>query len=266
MLRQLLSSVCLSVLALVAAGPAGCSGPDTTSEGAMQSAAGSGAGKADSMAGGGGGNSDSSGTTGGAAGAADAAGASMGGNAGVPSDAGEAGLGGAGGGNGCLPLVEEQPLSKGVHVTTCSAIDYATNPPSSGQHYPVWAAFGAYDFPLPRGFWVHNLEHGAVVVTYNCPAGCADEVAAATAWLATLSADSTCSAGPPRVLLVPDPKLDVRWAASSWGFTLRSGCFDAAAFSDFYSSHVGKPIAPEAPLCGAGVNFRDPSTDACGAR
>lgn len=200
---------------------------------------------------------------------------SPGGVAGEPTAAaGETSLGGAAGGDGnlgaggagaCKIAVAEQALAPGNHVTLCSDVTYATNPPSSGNHYGVWADFGVYDFALPRGFWVHNLEHGAVVVTYNCPGGCADEVAAATAWLGKLTVDAACPGGTPRALLVPDPKLDVRWAASSWGYTLRSDCFDAEAFGAFYTAHAGMPPAPEIPVCSTGTNFRDPKNDACGA-
>jgi hypothetical protein len=195
-------------------------------------------------------------------------------NGGQTSATGGAVLGGAGGGAGdtggaggataCDIQVAEQPLAAGIHVTACSDVTYATNPPSSGPHYPVWADYGVYDFALPRGFWVHNLEHGSVVVTYHCPDGCADEVAAAATWLAGLEPDPSCPSGPARVLLLPDPLLDVRWAASSWGYTLRAGCFDAAAFTSFYTAHAGKSPAPEALVCSAGADFRDPANDACG--
>jgi len=172
---------------------------------------------------------------------------------------------GAGGAGACDAVVEEHEIAVGVHVTTCSEIQYATNPPSSGQHYPIWADFGEYDFPLPRGFWVHNLEHGAVVVSYNCPDGCADEVAQASAWLAELAPDASCPAGPPRVLIVPDPELDVRWAASAWGFTLRAECFATEAFTDFYLAYAGAGTAPEAFVCTPGNDLRAPDADVCGA-
>ena len=183
---------------------------------------------------------------------------------GAAGEGGETTLG-AGGASDCAPVVQQQALSIGNHVAACSDVVYATNPPSSGEHYPIWADFGVYDFALPRGYWVHNLEHGAVVVTYNCPNGCKEDVARATAWLAQLLPDAACPAGRPRVLLVPDPKLDAAWAASSWGFTLRASCFDAAAFSDFYLSHAGQPLAPEAGLCGAGTDFRAAGANTCGA-
>lgn len=165
----------------------------------------------------------------------------------------------------CHAVVEERSLAIAEHIVACTPIDYATNPPSSGQHYSTWADFGVYDFALPRGYWVHNLEHGAVVVTYHCADGCSADLAAAKAWLSQLAPDATCSAGPARVLLVPDPLLDVAWAASSWGFTLRADCFDAQVFTDFYAQHVGQPTAPEATLCGTGVDFRTEGSETCGA-
>ncbi len=237
------------------------------------SAAGSDSGAGQSAAGAGAGTEQSGGAAG-AAGAGSAIGGASSGAGGDSSSggdvsqvAGAAGTGEVGAGGSpatCDALEEEHELAVGVHVATCSGVLYDTNPPSSGPHYPVWADFGVYDFPLPRGFWVHNLEHGAVVVTYNCPDGCEDEVSEASAWLAELVPDASCSAGPPRVLIVPDPELDVRWAASSWGFTLRADCFDAAAFSAFYVAHVGQPIAPEGFLCSTGTDLRAPGAETCG--
>ncbi|HVJ15023.1 MAG TPA: DUF3105 domain-containing protein [Polyangiaceae bacterium] len=190
---------------------------------------------------------------------------SQAGGAGGSSGSSEPGTAGSGGGGACNVEVTQEVLAPGTHVALCSEVTYATNPPSSGSHYPTWADFGVYDFPLPRGFWVHNLEHGAVVVSYNCPTDCAAEVAAASAWLYQLSPDASCPTGAPRVLLVPDPELDVRWAASSWGFTLRADCFDDAAFSDFYVAHAGQSPAPEAAVCSAGPDLRVPNAEVCGA-
>jgi hypothetical protein len=124
-----------------------------------------------------------------------------------------------------------------AHVTACSEISYATNPPCVGPHYGTWAAFQNYDEPIPRGFWVHSLEHGAVVITYSCE-DCQDEVAAAKQMITELPVDPLCSAPVERrVILAPDPRLDTRWAASAWGFTLTSECFEPEIFSAFAISH-----------------------------
>jgi uncharacterized protein DUF3105 len=143
-----------------------------------------------------------------------------------------------------------------THVSVCSDVSYADNPPAGGNHYPNWAAFESYSFPVPRGFWVHDLEHGAIVFSYSCDAsseGCAQEVAQVQALIDALPADPACSAGTPRrVVLTPDPLLDVRWGVSAWGFTLRADCVDQPRFEQFYLNHVGR--GPE-DLCNPGTDF-----------
>lgn len=266
LLRALPLCLGLSSLFLV---PAACSGGTESGGGSTVAAAGAGgaetgAGGDEAMAGQGGLTTASG--AGGAAGEVNAAGAPDGGVAGAANEAGAPALGGAGAGgvDACGATVAAQALATGIHVTACSDIVYATNPPSSGEHYPTWADYGFYEFALPRGYWVHNLEHGSVVVTYNCEDGCAEELAAAKTWLASLAPDGLCAGQTPRVLLVPDPLLDVRWAASSWGYTLRADCFDAEAFSDFYVGHAGQAPAPEAAVCVTGMDFR--ADGACGVK
>jgi hypothetical protein len=151
------------------------------------------------------------------------------------------------------PSIQQHPIEGQQHVPDCSKLTFNTNPPSSGNHYSEWGAFGVYESPLPRGNWVHNLEHGSIVFTYRCPGGCSDDLAAAKAMLSDLPADPNCSAER-RVLLIPDPKLNVRWAASAWGFTLKSNCFDEPAMRAFYSDHIGQ--GPE-QVCGPGTEFRN---------
>jgi len=141
----------------------------------------------------------------------------------------------------------------GEHVATCSPLDYPDNPPAGGHHYPVWAAFQSFSFVVPRGFWVHDLEHGAVVYSYHCADGCPDEVASVQALIDALPSDPLCSGDPARrVVLVPDPLLDVRWGLSAWGHTLRADCVDADRFTQFYLNHFG--TGPE-QLCAQGSTF-----------
>ena len=152
-----------------------------------------------------------------------------------------------------------------THLAACSEVDYPDQPPAGGQHYSVWAAFQSYAFPVPRGFWVHDLEHGAVVYSYNCADsagssdssdssdGCAEEVAEVQAMIDALPPDPLCASPTPRrVLLTPDPLLDVRWGVSAWGFTLRADCVDITRFRQFYLNHFGR--GPE-DLCAAGTDF-----------
>jgi hypothetical protein len=186
------------------------------------------------------------GSSGGAAGSAGAAGAGSS-NAGAGGTAPDAGL--PPGVGSCNVRIVESPPTSAIHELQCTDIAYSTNPPSGGNHYGVWAAYQSYDTPVPVGFLVHALEHGAVVFWYNCPEGCADEVAEVEAFIAALPEDPLCTTVPRRTVLVPYPELGSRWAASAWGFALTADCFDSDEFGDFYAEHTGQ--APE-NLCGNG--------------
>jgi hypothetical protein len=144
-----------------------------------------------------------------------------------------------GGTTACTVEVAQHPSEGGEHLTSCQPFPtYQTEPPSSGNHYPVWADYHTYKTPVPWGHLVHSLEHGAIVIVYNCPGGCAGEVARAQALIDQQPVDPGCvSPTRHRIILAPDPTLDVRWAASAWTWTLRAPCFDAAAFGDFIHAH-----------------------------
>jgi hypothetical protein len=181
-------------------------------------------------------------------------------NAGSGGSSGAAGSGpgGAGGnttGSGpCNVLTVESPPSSALHVTQCSELSFSTNPPSGGQHYGVWAAFQTYDFALSAGYLVHCLEHGAVVFWYNCPEGCADEVAEVQALIDALPADPLCAGTgvDRRAVLVPYPALATRWGVSAWGHALSANCVDSEAFTGFYTEHYAQ--GPE-QLCNAGQPY-----------
>lgn len=198
-----------------------------------------------------------------------AAGASSeGGGAGEAADdggaggaAGAMGSGGAGGsiatdtdGGRCMAVEAAEPLEGAGHTNApCEPVSYASNPPSSGTHYGIWTEFKTYDAPVPEGFWVHSLEHGAVVISYNCPGGCTAEVAAAQAMIDSLPVDPLCypSGGTSlrRVVMTPDPHLTTRFAASAWGFTLRAACFDPLQFRAFALAHYAHTVED---FCSAG--------------
>ena len=45
---------------------------------------------------------------------------------------------------------------------------YNSNPPTSGPHDAVWTKGGMYNQPQGDGHLVHSLEHGYVIISYNC--------------------------------------------------------------------------------------------------
>lgn len=54
------------------------------------------------------------------------------------------------------------------HVTDIAGITYSSNPPTSGPHFPVWAKSGVYDRLISDGYFIHSLEHGYVILWYDC--------------------------------------------------------------------------------------------------
>jgi hypothetical protein len=165
----------------------------------------------------------------------------------------------------CNAIEQEHPIEGRTHVAVCSYVHYETKPPSSGNHYPIWAAYQTYTDPIPEGFWVHNLEHGTVVLTYNCPDGCDSDIAAAQAMIDALPDDPICTEQNTgvrrRSVMTPDPNLDVKFAASAWGWTLRADCFDAAAFLDFTMRHYDQ--GPE-EICANGEDVSVGLAAGCG--
>lgn len=155
----------------------------------------------------------------------------------------------------CNGAVTDVPTVDSPHVPEGSTPAWTSNPPTSGPHYPVWAAFDQHYDGLARGYWLHDLEHGAVVYAYRCDAGCPDIAAQLDAVVKALPADHTCSAPVhQRSLVVADPSLpdDNTVAAVAWGSFYIGQCADPATLTRFYDDHVAR--APE-NTCADGVAF-----------
>jgi len=138
------------------------------------------------------------------------------------------------------------------HITPCTPLTYATNPPSGGNHWPIWAAFEKYTVVVPREMTVHDLEHGAIVFSYRCADTCPDVVAALSTVFDGM-ADPLClsipGSPPARVVLTPDPDLDTPIAAAAWGNTYTATCIDIPSLRAFANAHYGQG---REPLCTAG--------------
>lgn len=67
------------------------------------------------------------------------------------------------------PLPGEQLADLGrEHVAVGTNVEYHSNPPTSGSHYEVWTKPGVYSEPPDDRNMVHSLEHGYVIISYNC--------------------------------------------------------------------------------------------------
>jgi hypothetical protein len=110
---------------------------------------------------------------------------------------------------------------------------YNSNPPTSGPHYPDAARWSVYDQPLPDETLVHNLEHGGIVIGYNCPDGCPELVAQ----LKQLAGEYRS-----KVILAPRPNKDVPYRITLTAWTWLDGFneFDAERIRAFVKAHKDK--------------------------
>jgi hypothetical protein len=114
---------------------------------------------------------------------------------------------GGGASAGTIAGVKTFP-EKAEHVTT--PVNYPQTPPAGGPHNPVWLNCGIYDQPVPNENAVHDLEHGAVWITYR--SGLAENQVEA---LKKIVGDRTY------VDLSPYPGLPTPIVVSAWGKQLQ---------------------------------------------
>jgi hypothetical protein len=104
------------------------------------------------------------------------------------------------------------------HVT--GPVTYSVTPPVGGQHNATWMNCGIYDQPVPSERAVHNLEHGAVWITYQ-PSLPPSEVSQLRAFVERQTmVPSTEGAASRYMDLTPYPGLTSPIVISSWGFQL----------------------------------------------
>jgi hypothetical protein len=112
----------------------------------------------------------------------------------------------------CPMIIGEGFCSEGGgHEDPGTEIEWMNNPPHSGRHYSIWETMkGEHNDLVERGYWVHNLEHGWIVLVYNCPEDCDAELDVLREVIAMREEDAS-------LLMTEDPLLDgPRFAAISW--------------------------------------------------
>ena len=149
---------------------------------------------------------------------------------------------------GCGARERAVPLQTASHVDFDASIDWFTNPPSSGPHYGIWAHWGSWP-DLPRGYWVHNLEHGGVTYLFQCPSGtCMPIRDSLVTMMNSIPMDPACTpddASPARVrvIITNDNVIETPIAAAAWGWLYAADCVDPPSLRQFYIDHAG--LAPE---------------------
>lgn len=123
---------------------------------------------------------------------------------------------------------------------------YNSDPPTSGLHYAEEARAGFYEtniYKYPAGYLVHNLEHGYIILWYNCEI--LDEGACAR--LKTQLQTVIEEVGSVKIIAYPWPSLDVPVVATSWGKLQGFKTFDIDRAKAFYRTNLNRAPEPNAP-------------------
>ena len=137
---------------------------------------------------------------------------------------------------------------------------YNSNPPTSGPHDATWVKAGIYEQAQLEGMLVHSLEHGYIVISYNCGGvGMADgrekEATASTESGANLEigiaplSEEKCNTLKKhlsdlandkklwKLIVVPRQNLDSRIALTAWTYLLKLDDFDKGRIVAFIDAH-----------------------------
>lgn len=160
------------------------------------------------------------------------------------------GNGGNGDNGGIEPGVEITIPDEGnEHVPVGQQVTYVANPPASGSH---WSQGGVA--PAPAGFyettveeeqWVHNLEHGHIVILYDCGGACSAQLLADLQDLFDAAPPSPIF-GTTKLVIAPYDGLPFLLMAIAWDTQLSLAAYDETALLDFYTRHLdqGPELAP----------------------
>ncbi len=137
------------------------------------------------------------------------------------------------------PGVETFPDEGNTHVPVGTVIQYHTDPPTSGNHYPDPQPGGFYTTPILPGFLVHSMEHGGVIIYYDALFLSQTDLQA----LQTLAAAHPGTFG--QVVVVPRQDSVYPIILTAWTHRLRLTVYDQMRIDGFLALFLGH--GPEAP-------------------
>jgi hypothetical protein len=164
-------------------------------------------------------------------------------------------------------LGQVQPDMGNAHIQPGDKVTYTVCPPASGKHInksgygPLQPkVYGPDDQSVPNG-WVHNLEHGGLVLLYSCDKGACDdaEIAKLQAFSSGFPNSAICNLQPGIVgpVIARFEQMPTRYAALIWDRVLYLDTLDSQEIYDFYTRYGervaddGTWISPPEPQCAA---------------
>jgi len=141
------------------------------------------------------------------------------------------------------------PLLSAAHIPEGTPHDpYNSEPPTSGPHYATPVEAGFYDQAPVDEYLVHNMEHGHIIIWYNCTGLSEAECTTLKNQIRDTMSRAGVSAvtGTLKLVAVPRPSLTTQIALTSWGHLQLLEAFDSNAILEFIRAY-----RDEAPELGA---------------
>lgn len=147
-----------------------------------------------------------------------------------------------------LPGQKIADLGRG-HVDIGKEIEYNSNPPTSGPHYPDWVRTGIYDTGRDDRNLVHSLEHGYIIMHYKCTTSVENKEIATSSAAPRNDDEKGCNQrkdqlakiyekkGKHKLIVVPRSNLDTNFALTAWDYLDRFDSFDQARIEKFIDAH-----------------------------
>ena len=128
----------------------------------------------------------------------------------------------------------------GVHLPAGAPLPQRNRPPSSGPHDGARAAYAVSTEPVPPGQWLHALEHGGIVVLYECadPDDCRS---VASDLETTVYGPARAGRfGERKLVVTPYQDLATPFAVLAWGRIMELETLDADRILAFYDRYVDR--------------------------
>lgn len=141
---------------------------------------------------------------------------------------------------------ESIPLQGQAHIQVGESHElYNSDPPTSGPHYEQPAEAGFYEAAPVDEQLVHNLEHGYVIIWYNCsslsPTQCTKLKSDIRDTMGQV--ENSAITHTSKLIAVPRPTMDAQLALTSWGRLDKFNAFDRQRILNFI--RVFRDQAPE---------------------
>lgn len=138
------------------------------------------------------------------------------------------------------------PSQGGTHIQVGAKHPaYNSDPPSSGWHYSNAYAptqWGVYTQELAPEIFLHNEEHGGVIITYSPKLLPADQLKKLQALFAPPYSDKNFT--PSKAIVMPRTEDTHMLELASWTVTYNMDSFNQQTLENFYLQHVSHSPEP----------------------